>query len=56
MVGAMYSAMSAAALAGAATYLSRFFVANPILFLKELDLLAAKGVTPTVYVDPTSAR
>lgn len=50
----VFSHVGSGALTGAATYLSRFFVANPILFLKELDLLAAKGVTPTIYVDPVS--
>ena len=50
----VFSHIGSGALAGAATYLSRFFVANPILFLKESDTLATLGVKPTVYVDPAS--
>ncbi|MGB5063171.1 MAG: adenylosuccinate synthetase [Candidatus Competibacter sp.] len=50
----VFSHIGSGALVGAATYLSRFFVANPILFLKELDTLTAQGVRPTVYVDPAS--
>ena len=38
--------------AGAATYLSRFFVANPILLRTELAELAALGVHPKIAIDP----
>lgn len=38
--------------AGAATYLSRFFVANPILFLEEIKELQLLKLNPPVYVDP----
>jgi adenylosuccinate synthase len=40
------------ALAGAATFLSRYFVTNPILFLEEMEQLQQKGSKPKVYVDP----
>lgn len=39
---------------GVPTYLSRFFVCNPILFNREFDELRPKlSVDPVVYVDPT---
>ena len=50
----VFSHVGSGALVGAATFLSRFFVSNPILFLKEMESLAAKGVAPTIYVDPQS--
>ena len=40
------------AFADAKTFLSRFFVANPMLLLPELDDLAAKGVIPALALDP----
>lgn len=36
---------------GVPTYLSKYFVVNPILFFKELKDLNEKGVYPTVFVD-----
>lgn len=50
----VFSHIGSGALAGAATFLSRFFVANPILFLKEWDVLLAKDVLPVVHIDPRS--
>lgn len=50
----VFGHVGSGALAGAATFLSRFFVSNPILFLKEMKSLAARGVEPAVYVDPQS--
>lgn len=44
--------IGAGALAGAATHLSRFFVANPLLLERELGELAALGVTPAYTVHP----
>ena len=41
-------------LAGAKTYLSRFFVCNPIIYLQEQEKLRALGVHPMVYVDPSA--
>ncbi len=40
--------------AGAATFLSRFFVSNPILFLEERKELHQLGFSPTVFIDPDS--
>jgi adenylosuccinate synthase len=42
------------ALAGAATYLSRFFVANPIVLRRELEDLARLGITPRIAIDPAA--
>lgn len=40
------------AFVGARTFLSRFFVANPMLLQPELDELAGKGVRPALILDP----
>ena len=37
---------------GCRTFLSRFFVCNPLTFLKERETLRRLGVTPTIYIDP----
>lgn len=37
---------------GASTYLSKFFISNPIAFHSELTDLARLGVHPTIIVDP----
>ena len=50
----VFSHVGSGAFAGAATFLSRFFVAHPILFLKEWDALLAQGVRPVVQIDPRS--
>jgi len=50
----VFSHVGSGTFAGAATFLSRFFVSNPLLFLKEWEALATQGVRPTVYVDPDS--
>ena len=50
----VFSHVGSGAFVGAATFLSRFFVSNPILFLREIESLAGKGVQPAVYVDPQS--
>lgn len=34
------------------TFLSQFFVVNPLLYLRELDALKGLGVVPTVYAHP----
>lgn len=39
---------------GASTYLSRFFVSNPILFLEEIKKLQLLNINPRVIVDPNS--
>lgn len=38
-------------MAGAATFLSRFFIVNPALFMKEYTDLRRVGVLPTMYGD-----
>lgn len=50
----VFSHVGSGAFVGAATFLSRFFVSHPMLFLKEIESLATKGVQPVVYVDPQS--
>lgn len=47
----VFGHLGSGSLAGAATYLSAYFVANPILCLRELTALAALGVHPKLYVD-----
>ncbi|MDQ0470431.1 adenylosuccinate synthetase [Labrys wisconsinensis] len=42
------------ALAGARSFLSRFFVANPILLREELAVLAGLGVRPLMAIDPAA--
>lgn len=42
-------------LAGASTFLSRFYVCNPLLFFKERPLLEHFGMDPVVYVDPRAS-
>ena len=44
--------IGAGTLAGAATFLSRFFVANPILLSTEIAGLAGIGVAPRIAIDP----
>ena len=41
-------------LAGAATYLSRFFVANPILLAEEIAVLTKLGAVPRIAIDPAA--
>lgn len=40
-------------LAGVPTFLSQFFILNPLVFFQELDSLIRLGVTPEVYAHPT---
>jgi len=44
--------VGAGAFAGAATHLSRFFVANPILLGDELAALERMGIAPRIGIDP----
>lgn len=48
----VFSHFGSGSFTGAATFLSRFFLCNPILFLKEARLLEETGVRPRVFVDP----
>jgi adenylosuccinate synthase len=41
-------------LAGASTYLSKYFINNPILFLQEWEALKSLGFYPKVYADEYS--
>lgn len=50
----IFSHFGAGTLAGAPTFLSRFFVSNPLLFLREAEELDAFGITPRIVVDPRS--
>lgn len=50
----VFSHFGSGSFAGAATYLSRFFVAHPTLFLREQAQLAALGLAPAVHLDPRS--
>jgi adenylosuccinate synthase len=48
----VFGHVGAAKAAGAATFLSRYFVCNPLLFLREYEALGRLGLTPSVWVDP----
>ena len=51
----VFSHFGSGTLLGMPTYLSRFFIVNPLLFireLKKLPLISLKNINPTVYVDP----
>jgi adenylosuccinate synthase len=47
----VFSHVGSGAFAGARTFLSRFFVANPMLFHREVSVLAKLGVVPAVSID-----
>src|ERR1051325_7045750 len=47
----VFSHFGSGSLLGVPTYLTRFFICNPILFCQELDRLETLGVKPKVYVD-----
>lgn len=51
----VFSHFGSGSLCGSATYLSRFFACNPILFLAELARLKKFGLQPKVYIDPVAA-
>ncbi len=50
----VFSHFGSGSFAGASTYLSRFFVCNPLLFVREYGTLKKKSVTPVVCVDENS--
>lgn len=50
----VFSHFGAGSLAGAQTFLSRFFVAHPMLFAKERAALGRLGFEPRVVIDPRS--
>jgi adenylosuccinate synthase len=47
----VFGHFGAGSLQGATTYLSKFFVVNPMLFVKEHSELITKGVMPKVIID-----
>lgn len=47
----IFSHFGSGSFSGAATFLSRFFVCNPLLFAREHALLASRGVKPVVHID-----
>lgn len=48
----VFSHFGSGTFAGLPTYLSAFFVCNPIVFLREMQELAAVQVKPKVFADP----
>lgn len=48
----VFSHFGCGSFVGARTFLSRFFVSNPLLFFKEWQKLQALNVTPIVAADP----
>ncbi len=47
----VFSHFGSGSFVGCPTYLSKFFIVNPLLFAKEYDELQALGVSPTVVID-----
>lgn len=47
----VFSHFGAGTLAGAPSFLSEFFIVNPLLFVKELKELSAKGIDPEISID-----
>ncbi len=50
-----FSHFSSGTFAGAATFLSRFYVCNPLLFFREYHVIKEKTAIPEVYVDSAAA-
>lgn len=48
----VFSHVGSGAFCNVPTFLSRFFICNPILFRQEIAALNKLGVVPEVYVDP----
>lgn len=48
----VFSHVGSGTFTGAATHLSRYFVANPILFNQEIIEIEAAGFTPAITIDP----
>jgi adenylosuccinate synthase len=48
----VFSHFGSGVFTGAESFLSRFFVCNPLLFLKEREILKAKTEIPRIAVDP----
>lgn len=50
----VFSHIGSGSFAGAQTFLSRYFVCNPLLFRKEWDVLSPKCAIPQIHVDQAS--
>lgn len=50
----VFSHIGSGSFAGANTFLSRFFVCNPLLYRKEYDVLGPQLSIPAIYVDGAS--
>ncbi len=50
----VFSHIGSGSFAGAETFLSRYFVCNPLLFRKEWDVLSPKCSVPQIHVDAAS--
>lgn len=48
----VFSHFGAGTFAGCASYLSKYFVANPIIFARELAALQRLALTPSIFIDP----
>lgn len=51
----VFSHFASGSFVGAATFLSGYYVSNPILFVREREALKRIGVRPVVYADPRGA-
>jgi adenylosuccinate synthase len=51
----VFSHFGSGTFCGVPTFLSQFFICNPILFLKEAKELSVLGLAPVVYVHPSCA-
>ena len=49
--GNVFHHFGSGTLAGSPTYLSKYFILNPMLFRREYEDLKKKGITPEVYID-----
>lgn len=50
----VFSHFGSASFLGCPSFLSRYFIVNPMIFSKELDELQAKGVKPELIIDPAA--
>lgn len=50
----VFSHFGSGSFKGAATFLSKYFITNPLLWLKEKNILNKIGLNPILYFDPRS--
>lgn len=50
----VFSHFGSGTLAGVPTFLSQFFICNPIMFFPELETLINMGVAPEIYAHPSA--